>query len=131
MIILPVKKRKTEVRVRKLLKNGQQGNLYFKRRRTFENGFCWYVYFYIGDTKRANMWYNHCTTGAEPITGDGSLTALIWAKAEIEKFFESLKSGEATIIFWSDDRRKNVYLKTLFKEGYVRNENYLFKIKRG
>lgn len=64
-------------------------------------------------------------------TGNCGLEGLIWAKkqlVEFEKFIKENKNGNVVIsIYWTDNRRRNVYEKVLKKLGYQINYRHSCK----
>mgnify|MGYP006875674364 CR=1 FL=1 len=111
-------KRRSELRIRDQLPNGQKVNLYFARHRTKEGFFQWSVGFYIGERKEANLWFNkHSKKQSSTIKGDGTITALLWALGYIRGFIQQLQKNEELVIGWEDDKRKRAY-KRLRKYGF-------------
>ena len=112
-------KRRSELRIRDQLPNGQKVNLYFYRLRTNTGFYQWHVGFYIGDRKEANLWFNR-QSKKQPshIKGDGTITALLWALGYIIGFVHQLQKNEELVISWEDDKRKRAY-KRLKKYGFT------------
>lgn len=112
-------KRKSELRIRDQLPNGQKVNLYFSRFRTDTEISQWKVGFYIGDRKEANLWYNKQSKKyPSKINGDGTISALLWALKYINGFVNHLKINEELLIGWDDDKRKRAYQR-LKKYGFI------------
>ncbi len=120
-----------------------EGYYYFKKE-TF-NDFVYYLEAYVEYTFKKETYWFALSSGKKRKELDiyiekerkskGGLQALIWAKKEILDFPEFIgnpfRKSRYIAIRWADNRRRDIYARTLLKEGFqfqiIEREKVLIK----
>lgn len=110
------------------LKNNQTATIFFIRKE-LKRGTEYHVVFAISNKKKyIKQWIlGERDTLTNKETGKCGLDGLIWAKEQIIEFedyinIETYKPKDITIcVTWTDNRRRNIYVRVLGKLGYKIN----------
>lgn len=118
-----VKRRKSQVRYREILSNGQSLHVYFWREKEFVSNqvvYVWNVGIIITDSrKKANRWKNRNPRGSkEKATGKVGLEGLKKALEIILHFRNRLKPNEYLFVVFDDEKRKSAY-RWLERHGFM------------